>query len=81
MIAAGVREILDESLDESQGPAREAIWQAANRGVAQILAAGKASTTPTFRFREKQRLAGYALAVALAPLLTVLFAILRGDRG
>ena len=54
---------------------------AIDRGVAQILAAGKASTTPTFRFREKQRLAGYALAVALAPLLTVLFAILRGDRG
>ena len=52
---------------------------AIDHGVAQILAAGKASTTPTFRFWEKQRLAGYALAVALAPLLTVLFAILRGQ--
>ena len=60
---------------------------AIDRGVTQILAAGKASAMPIFGFQERQRLAvgprrlaGYALAVALAPLLTVLLAILRGQQ-
>jgi two-component system sensor histidine kinase KdpD len=59
---------------------------AIDRGVIPILTAGKASAMPIFRWHEgrrlavsPRRLAGYALAVVLAPLLTVLLAIVHGQ--